>query len=158
MNEKAKGYRSGRPRGVSLLGLAALTCVVAVLAHACGDDDGDITSVPVPGELVISVVSPNGPEGAAVLETEDRGVLSVASAPSGQVFIGGTQLLTRIIVILSEPGPIVATLNVADVNDPPRFRIVEVADDSNVVRESLGGYSLSMRPASGSFEAVGGGR
>jgi hypothetical protein len=159
MSEKASRWRYRRSRGASLIGLAALTCVAAVLAHACGEDGSDITEpeTPVSGKLLVTLISPNGPEGAAVLETEDRGVLRIDSS-SGQAFLGGTQRFTRVVVLLTNPGRIEVTLEVEDLNDPPQLSVVEVADGSNTLRGDLGDYSLDVRQMGGFFDTVGGGR
>lgn len=158
MSHIVKAGWYGRRRGASMAGLAALTCMAAAMVHACGED-GNVTEpgTPVPGELVVTLVSPNGAEGAAILETEDRGVVAISSS-SGQAFLGGTQRFTRVVVLVPSPGQVEVTLDVEDLNDAPRFRIVEVADGSDALRASLAGYSLDVRPASEAFEAVGGGR
>jgi hypothetical protein len=122
--------------------------VIALLVATAGCDDGEVTTpVPVPGDLAISLVSPNGAEGAAVFETSDPGIVGIAAAGSVDAFhLEGAGGKSRIVVLLDQPGTIAFTLSVEDLNDPPQMEIVEVADPDNRLRAVLTGYELRSTP------------
>jgi hypothetical protein len=120
---------------------------VAVLGVAgCGDEA--TPPEPVPGDLAVSLVSPNGAEGAAVFQTSDAGVVEVSAtgAQAFQLTAGG---VTRIVVLLDEPGDISFTLGVEDLNQPPELQIVEVADPENRLRADLSQYTVAAEPLTG---------
>lgn len=131
-----------------------VVCAAALTFFAC--DDEVTPPAPVPGDIVLTLVSPNGPEAAIVLETTDDGVLdvalvSVASAPGGGLAIipvAGDAVhfnadgISRIVAYLETPGDIALRISVADVNQLPEFQIIEVADGANRLREPLSGYQL----------------
>ncbi len=124
----------------ALIALAALSFI------ACDDDP--TPPEPVPGDLRVTVVSPNGVEGAAVLETGDAGIVGI-SANGAQAFHRRAGGLSRIVVLLDQAGDVRFRLSVDDLNRPPRLRIVEVADGSNTLRPSLAGYSVTAQPVTG---------
>jgi hypothetical protein len=121
---------------------------VAVLGVAgCGDEA--TPPEPVPGDLAVSLVSPNGTEGAAVLETNDVGVVEVTPEVGQQAFRLTAGGVTRIVVLLDEPGDIGFTLSVEDLNRPPQLQVVEVADAENRLRPDLSGYAVASEPVTG---------
>lgn len=124
----------------------ALACAAAVLFSACGEDATQ--PAPVPGDLAVNVVSPNGFEGAAVLETADEGILEITSE-AGQAHHWRAGDVSRVVVLLDEPGDIRFTLSVADLNRPPRLRVVEVSDPDNRLRSILLGYVVESEPVMG---------
>ena len=102
-------------------------CLGVLIAGAC--DDGaappgapnEPPPDPVPGDMVATLVSPNGAEGAAVFETTSETIRDV-SAETGDLFFGTLTGTTRIIVVLETPGVIRFTLAVDDVNQPPSLK------------------------------------
>ncbi len=124
----------------------ALIALAVTGLLACGDDP--TPPEPVPGDLLVTVVSPNGAEAAAVLETADAGIVSV-SADDAQLFHWRAGGLSRVVVLLDQAGPVRFRLSVEDLNQPPRLRIVEVADASNTLRPSLAGYNVTAEPLIG---------
>ncbi len=124
----------------------ALIALAAVTFVACGDDP--TPPEPVPGDLLVTVVSPNGAEGSAVLETAEAGIVGV-SADEAQVFHWRAGGLSRVVVLLDQAGELRFRLSVEDLNRPPRLRIVEVADSSNTLRPSLAGYRVTAEPVVG---------
>lgn len=110
---------------------------------ACGDDP--TPPEPVPGDVLVTVVSPHGVEGAIVLETADAGIVGV-SADEAQVFHWRAGDLSRVVVLLDQAGELRFRLSVEDLNRPPRLRIVEVADALNRLRASHAGYVLRVAP------------
>jgi len=98
----------------------------------------------MPGDLVVRLVSPNGSEGAAVLQTTDGGITEIAVAAGLQAFHWTEGGLTRIVLLRDEAGEIRFVISVEDQNRPPQLEIVEVADGANRLRASLAGYSVQI--------------
>lgn len=126
--------------------VCALALIATVGLAACGDDP--TPPGPVPGDLVVTVVSPNGAEGSAVLETADDGIVGV-SADDAQVFHWRAGGFSRVVVLLDQAGELRFRLSVDDLTRPPRLEIVEVADAANRVRASHSGYTVRVVPSSG---------
>lgn len=117
----------------------ALICAVAVSVLSCNDE---VTPpVPLPGDLVVTLVSPNGPEAAVVLETTDEGIDGIQSL-TGEAHHWRAGDVSRIVVLLEEPGEIRFALSLADVNRAPALQILEVADPDNRLRDDLSEYEL----------------
>jgi hypothetical protein len=93
-------------------------------------------------------VSPNGVEGAAVLQTVQEGITDIRSEV-GQAHHWRAGDVSRIVVLLDEPGDIRFTLSVADLNRPPQLRVIEVADPENLLRPLLIGYVVESEPVMG---------
>lgn len=110
----------------------------AALAAACG------TEPPTAGNITVSVQSPNGVEGAAVLAIAGVRV-TAATLATGAAFLGSGEPV-RLVAVLEQPGDIVLTLEVSDVNASPTVELVEVADAENRLRESLAGYQVLVAP------------
>ena len=96
------------------------------------------------GTLTAVVTSPNGAEGAAVLDVE--GVVESLSA-NGNVALYTTPLgqATRVILVRTTPGELSMKVSLADVSQTPRITVVEVADGDNKVRPSVSGYQVELR-------------
>ncbi len=127
-------------------GAAGLLTAAALAFLSC--DEGALPEPPVPGDLAVVLLSPNGLEGAAVLETTDGGILQITSV-GGQTTHWRTGGATRIVVLLDAPGEIRFTLSVDNVESPPEITIIEVADGDNRLRDDLSGYSVSLQPVTG---------
>lgn len=120
--------------------LARLALGGALLAlAACGDNPKE---PPVPGTLTATLVSPNGGEGAVLLELTGEGVGDVAVS-GGHVFVEGTSP-KRVLLVFDEPGTTRFTVEVPDVGEPPAVRFVEVVAPNNQVRPSLSGYKVEF--------------
>ena len=121
--------------------LARLAACGALLAlAACGGDNPK--GPPVPGTLTATLVSPNGGEGAVLLELTGEGVGDIALS-GGHVFVEGTSP-KRVLLVFDEPGTTRFTVEVPDVKKPPAVRFVEVVAPNNHVRLSLGGYKVEF--------------
>jgi len=125
---------------------AVLASVALLLLLACGEDATQ--PAPVPGDLAVNVVSPNGLEGAAVLQTIQEGIVDITSEV-GQAHHWRAGGVSRIVVLLDEPGDVRFTLSVADLNRPPQLRVVEVADPDNRLRSLVIGYVVESEPVMG---------
>ena len=122
---------------------ARFGCGLAIFLLSCGEEATE--PAPVPGDLAVSVVSPNGVEGAAVLQTVQEGIVDITS-DVGQAHHWRAGDVSRIVVLLDAPGDIRFTLSVADLNRPPNLRVVEVADPDNRLRPLVVGYVVESEP------------
>jgi hypothetical protein len=136
-----------RPGGGRLRSAACALAIACLLAAAC--DDAPPEPQPVPGDLDVTLVSPNGSEGAAVLQTEDEGIVGISVEEGLQVFHWTEGGLTRIVLLLDDVGEVRFRMNVTDVNRPPQLELVEVSDGSNRLRSSLEGYEIALDPVEG---------
>lgn len=141
--ESRRGVHPDRTAGAGgrltpVAGRLLLVAAVALSAPAC---DGGGTELRVDAPLVISLESPNGPEGAAMLELYGMGSARV-EASSGSLFERRSGDTTRVIVILETPGSIVLATEGGRERSTPGWRILEVSDPVNELRPSLDGYTL----------------
>ena len=97
-----------------------------------------------PGTITAVVTSPNGAEGAAVLDVAgtvealtSNGDVSVYSTPSGAG--------TRAILVRLTPGQLSMKVRLADVSQIPQIAVVEVAGDDNKLRPSVAGYQVEFK-------------
>ena len=126
-----------------------LACLVAGLS-AC---DSVPSGPSGPGRIEVSLTSPNGSEGAAVIVLQGSGLSAVAAA-AGQIFTGpGADSLVAV-VVLDEPGVITFTVRVTDVAVVPSARVVAVAGGDNQLRSSLLGYEFQFTVLSDASLAV----
>ena len=119
--------------------LRALLAAAAVSTGLACSDGGP----PVPVEVDVRIVSPNGPEGAAVLEVATADLLQVSTSV-GLVFSNPVAGTTRIVVIRDTPGTLGFTLLMNGGMDPPAIRLLEVVDGNDQPRPSLGGYRVEF--------------
>ena len=117
-----------------------LVCIASVVLLASCDS----TNPGGPGTLTAVVTSPNGAEGAAILDVEGiveslsaNGDVSLYLTPSGQA--------TRAVLVRLTPGELSMKVSVPDVSHTPQIIVVEVADVDNVLRPSIAGYHVEFR-------------
>lgn len=123
--------------------LAAHALVFALALGAC--DDGPSAPPSVPGTLTVRLISPNGAEGAAILEVDAEAVdhVTAVEAEAYAVNIGDRM---RIVLIRPTGGEIRARLAVTDTAAELDARVLEVADSANAKRPSLDGYEVEVSP------------
>ena len=114
-----------------LLSVAIVGCDVLGLSGPSG-----------PGELVANLLSPNPTEGAAVLEVSGVVGLGSVTTDNGEAFYETDGSITRVVVILDDPGQITFNIRTQDVADLPAVTVVQVADGNNELRSSLDGYDV----------------
>jgi len=96
------------------------------------------------GTLTTVLVSPNGAEGAAVLDV--TGTFDSITAPGDvTVFTTPSANGTRIIVMRLTPGELSMNIAVPNVSRRPTVTVVEVADGDDKLRPSLSGYQVTFR-------------
>lgn len=122
-------------KSVSILACAALTFV----ATAC-----DSTQPKHSGTLTAVLASPNGPEGAAVLDVSGP-VDTVTAVEGTQLFQTPTATGKRIILVRLAAGELSMRVAVPDVGSLPQISVVEVADGDNKIRQSTSGYTVSFK-------------
>ncbi len=114
--------------------------VAAALLVLAGSSCDSGPSGPVAGDLEFTVVSPNGPEGAALidLQTAASGPITATGA---RVFANRLSNRTRILLVRTNPGTLTFRISVSDVRTPPAAALLEVAGPTNQIR-SITGYRI----------------
>jgi len=108
-----------------------------LLATAC-----DSTQPKSSGILTAALITPNGAEGAAVIDVS--GVLDSVTATDGtQLFETPTATGKRIVLVRLTPGELSMKVNVPDVSNLPHFTVVQVADGDNKLRQLTPSYTMS---------------
>jgi hypothetical protein len=98
------------------------------------------------GTLDISILSPSGLEGSAVLEILGGDGLGIVSTTSGQAYYSHQGDRSRAVVILDEPGVIRFQVRTEDVAVVPTVNVIQVADGNDELRTSVDGYSAVIEP------------
>lgn len=119
-----------------------VTLAALALLSACGSDGGGepLQSLTWTAQLV----SPNGAEGAAVLEID--GAVAAVRGPAGsRILTHRANGATRVIVVLDQPGAIAFELDLAERAPAPGANVVEVSGPDDTLRGSTAGYAVSIR-------------
>ncbi len=121
-------------------GLRTAALAVLLPLAACGGEG----SVPGPGTLTATLVSPNGAEGAALVEFfgDGIGAVSAVDGPLWQRSRGDT---IRVFIVSETGGTLRFAVEVADTTRKPKGVVLEVSDPADEVRTSLSGYALEFR-------------
>ena len=114
-------------------------CFALLLAVGC---DGS-TEPDGPGTITASLISPAGPEGAAILDIVGT-VDAVTGTSDVAAYSTPTATGTRVILVRMTPGPLQVRLGIPDVSRPPAITVVEVADGDDRVRTSVSGYHVEL--------------
>ena len=120
-----------------------ILAVFAIAATGLAGCEGS-TKPDGPGTLTAELVSPNGAEGAAILDV----VGSVDTfTGSSDVSVHTTPIAngTRVIVVRLNPGTLQLSLRVPDVSNPPAITVVEVAAGDDKLRPSVAGYQVNIK-------------
>ena len=123
----------------------AVLLMAAALLSAC---DAGEPATPLPGELTVSLATPNPADGAVLVSvTGPDAASSVQAAAAGNVVRSRTQGTTTIVAVFGTvaAGPLLR-LSVPDVRQAKRYTatVAEAADLGNAVRPSLAGYALTV--------------
>jgi len=121
---------------------ATAACLLVAAVAACGDSGPSGPSGP--GTFRAEMVSPNGAEGAAVLELTGGVGLGDVTMSGGEVHYAHGPTATQIIVLLDDPGQIRFQIRTMNVGSLPSVTVVQVADGDNALRESLSGYDVQL--------------
>jgi hypothetical protein len=120
---------------------ALLAAASLLAAAACGSDSGE------PRQSLsysVELESPNGAEGAAVLEI-DGDVAAVRGPAGARILTHDANGATRVIVVLDQPGTIAFELDLAERGPSPEASVVEVSGPDDALRATTAGYSVSVR-------------
>jgi hypothetical protein len=119
-------------------------CLLPALA-ACDDGTGASSAG---GEFIAALQSPNGPEGAALLELTGEGIESVAGSSVSlfQLPVSGGR---RVMLVREPAGVIEFRVRVAAGNELPDARVLQVVDGNDQVRASTDGYRVTFTPTRG---------
>lgn len=119
-----------------------VTLAALALLSSCGSDGGGEPRQSV--TWTAQLVSPNGDEGAAVLELD--GAVAATRAPAGTRVMhhvdGG---VTRIVVVRDQPGQLSFEVDLAERGAAPAASVIEVSGPDDALRASTEGYRLSLR-------------
>ena len=125
--------------------LRAAPLLAAALLSAC---DAGEPAKPLPGELVVSLATPNPADGAMVVTITGPGAVgAVQAAAAGNVVRSRTQGATTSVAVFGAiaAGPLVR-IAVPDVRQAEGYTatVREAADPANALRPSLAGYALTV--------------
>jgi hypothetical protein len=122
----------------ALLGVAALSALtVAVGCHDAGPTAG-------PGVVTAALVSPNGPEGAAVLSLFGAGIGDVTPV-RGRVWSLRRGDSVRVVVVRDDGGDLAFRVALADTTQKPGAVVLQVAGSDDRLRVGLSGYNVEFR-------------
>lgn len=110
--------------------------LLALTLAACGTE-------PVFTAYDVTIVSPSGPEGAALLEL-DGSFADAFTVNSDRVFTHAGGGVTRVVLVKHVPGDLTFTLVLDAPDPPPQARILQVADGANQLRAFLDGYRVEF--------------
>lgn len=121
--------------------LATLLAGAVLLSAACGDTGPESG----PGTLTATVVSPNGAEGAAMVEFFGPGIVDVAPL-DGRMFSERRGDTVRVVLVRDgDAGDLRFTLTVADTTQLFTGTVLEVAGPDDALRPGVSTYSLEIR-------------
>lgn len=116
--------------------------LLAVLA-AAACDGGGTGAASEGGEYIAALQSPNGDEGAAMLEMTTEGVEDV-SASSATLFRQPISGGVRMMLIRDAAGRVEFRVRMAPGHELPTVRVVQVVDGDDNVRASTDGYEVTF--------------
>lgn len=94
--------------------------------------------------MTATLISPNGPEGAALVILVGDGVGDVTPVGNTEVFARAGSSTTRIVLIHQAGGELSFRVAVADTTQPPEAVVQEVAGPDDELRAALTEYSLEF--------------
>ncbi len=110
---------------------------------AC-DDVSPSASGDLPVRLTAVLQSPNGDEGAVLIETRDP-IVSVEEL-EGTLFVHREDDLTRVFIVLDTPGTIRFSVTLGAPAASIEWRILEVAGPDDGLRPDVSGYEVELIP------------
>ena len=97
-----------------------------------------------PGTVKAVLVSPNGPEGAAILDVTGA-VESFTATKDVSLYTTPSTTGTRVVLVRLTPGELSVNMKVSNTLEPPPVTVAEVADGNNNVRASVSGYQVTFK-------------
>ena len=114
--------------------------LLAGLFVGCSDE----APVAAPGSLNVTVASPNGAEGAAIVLLLGDGVQSVSAVPPTELYAGGGSSQTRVVLFHPTGGDLMFEVAVTDTTNLPAWVVEEVAGPDDELRSDVTAYSLEF--------------
>ncbi|MGI9628571.1 MAG: hypothetical protein ACR2QM_17180 [Longimicrobiales bacterium] len=125
-------------------GWCAAVGLVAVLGGAAACDDGSTSPGAQPGTVTATLTSPNGPEGAALVEI--TAPAAQVTQATGQLYSSTDDSATQVLIVLDEAGVIRFDLALPDIQSRPTYRVLQVSGPDDRLRSDLSGYTLEFTP------------
>ncbi len=97
-----------------------------------------------PGERIMAIVSPHGPEGAAVLRLIGGHVEEVEAA-RGHAFVDRSGGDLVVVLVNAVAGELALRLLLDDVSRLPAAELIQVAGPDNRLRDELSAYGVTFR-------------
>jgi hypothetical protein len=97
-----------------------------------------------PGYLEITLGSPHGAEGAAVVRLQGGKDLGPVYSIGGETLYQHFEDSSKVVVVLDDPGEISFRVRTENVRRLPEVTVVQVADGENQLRASTSGYSVEV--------------
>jgi hypothetical protein len=116
--------------------------LLAVTLACCSCSDAG--PVAGPGTLTATLVSPHGPEGAAVIALLGEGVGATFPVGNVQLFRGDDGGVTRLVLVDSTGGELAFQVDVADTTHLPTAVVEQVADPDDALRGDPTSYRLEL--------------
>lgn len=128
-----------------------MALVVIALLGGCGEDS-DPTSVPSPGQVIVTLSTPHQDDGAALVRVTGPGFTTARPvSASSDVFwrLTASGELRAIVIGGLASGPIL-TVDVPDTSRSGAYTatLLEVAATDDLLRADLSGYAISVERAS----------
>ena len=115
--------------------------LIAVLFLGGCADEGPVSG---PGTLTATVVSPNGPEGAALLALFGDGIGAITPLGDTEVFSESRSGSVQVVLINQVGGVLSFSVAVADTTAPPSVVVHEIAGPDDELRATLAGYEVEF--------------
>lgn len=116
-----------------------LPLVTLLAIGGCSDEGPDYS----PGSLTATVVSPNGPEGAAVVSLSTGATVNSVGGTQAYAHAGLQE--TRVVLINPAGGELSFEIFVNNAAEPPVAAVLEVAGPDDALRADVSAYSVEFR-------------
>jgi hypothetical protein len=117
--------------------LRRLGGLAAIGLAGCGESPAP---PPASGPYVARLVSPNGAEGAAVVQV--AALVDSVTVGGGRAFHHSAPSGSRLVLVVDQPGEIRFTLHGVAASANPAFQVIEVADGADKLRPAVAGYRV----------------
>jgi len=126
---------------------APVLAAVALLLAACREPGGGLAARATPGVLTVSLAAPVEGDRALVVSITGPGAVGdVQPAPGYAAYTGMPGTATRVAVLGAIAAGPVLRFSVPDTRRAGEYRaaVVDAADEANVARGDLAGYTLTV--------------
>jgi len=118
-----------------------LLLLVVVAFVACADE----SPVSGPGTMTATLMSPNGPEGAALVILFGDGIGDITPIGATEVFTRVGTSSTQVVLVNQAGGALRFQVMVADTTQPPQVVVEEVAGPDDELRSGIADYAVEFR-------------